>query len=282
MTQMQPIMPIGDAAKAPRSSARALFWRLVWLYQGGCTTAIVITMALVLFGLEFNLRQWIALCFLTPIVVAIYNLSDVYLIVRHFRPIDRALRALDSGAKPPRPVIAEAVVRALNLPFYSFMRVTFLHGPMVSVLVCLALPLGNYVADTGFVAWQVIAFAATCLFFASPTHAIFEYFGVSRAMVPTIIRLSEAMEGGLPPEYQSQLVAIRLKSKLLYLTIFVAALPLIFFAASIIFKVQRMFVLQGALLHNKVMDSLEESIVIDGRDAQTDTTEVSHYQLARI
>jgi hypothetical protein len=30
------------------------------------------------------------------------------------------------------------------------------------------------------------------------------------------------------------------------------------------------------------MDSLEESIVIDGRDAQTDTTEVSHYQLARI
>ncbi|MBD3761892.1 GAF domain-containing protein [Sphingomonadaceae bacterium G21617-S1] len=245
MTQMQPIMPIGDAAKAPRSSARALFWRLVWLYQGGCTTAIVITMALVLFGLEFNLRQWIALCFLTPIVVAIYNLSDVYLIVRHFRPIDRALRALDSGAKPPRPVIAEAVVRALNLPFYSFMRVTFLHGPMVSVLVCLALPLGNYVADTGFVAWQVIAFAATCLFFASPTHAIFEYFGVSRAMVPTIIRLSEAMEGGLPPEYQSQLVAIRLKSKLLYLTIFVAALPLIFFAASIIFKVQRMFVLQG-------------------------------------
>jgi hypothetical protein len=80
------------------------------------------------------------------------------------------------------------------------MRVTFLHGPMVSVLVCLALPLGNYVADTGFVAWQVIAFAATCLFFASPTHAIFEYFGVSRAMVPTIIRLSEAMEGGLPPE----------------------------------------------------------------------------------
>ncbi|RYD93518.1 MAG: GAF domain-containing protein, partial [Sphingomonadales bacterium] len=42
-----------------------------------------------------------------------------------------------------------------------------------------------------------------------------------------------------------ELVAIRLKSKLLYLTIFVAALPLIFFAASIIFKVQRMFVLSG-------------------------------------
>jgi len=34
------------------------------------------------------------------------------------------------------------------------------------------------------------------------------------------------------------------------------------------------------LLHNKVMDSLEESIVIDGRDAQTDASTVSHDQLA--
>lgn len=37
-----------------------------------------------------------------------------------------------------------------------------------------------------------------------------------------------------------------------------------------------------ALLHNKVMDSLEESDDIDGRDAQTDTSEVSHDQLVRI
>src|SRR5262249_25872926 len=128
---------------------------------------------------------------------------------------------------------------------YSFMRVTFLHGPLVFVLVCMALPAGNYLFDAGYAAWQVTVFAATCLFFASPTHAIFEYFGVSRALVPTIVRLSRELGGPLPPEYQGELVAIRLKSKLLYLTIFVAALPLIFFAASIIFKVQRMFVQQG-------------------------------------
>lgn len=244
MSEMQPI-EVGGAARPARSSARALFWRLVWLYQGGCTTAIVITMALVLFGLELDLRQWIILIGMTPVVVAIYNLSDVYLIVRHYRPIDRALRALDSGARPPQPVVADAVVRALNLPFYSFMRVTFLHGPLVTVLVCLALPFGNWAFDAGFHGWQVIVFAATCLFFASPTHAIFEYFGVSRVLVPTIVRLSEALEGELPAEHQRRLVAIRLKSKLLYLTIFVAALPLVFFAVSIIFKVQRMFVLQG-------------------------------------
>lgn len=245
MTELKPISA-GSAAPPPgRSSARALFWRLVWLYQGGCTTAIIITLALVLFGLEFTLRQWIIMLVMMPIVVAIYNLSDVYLIVRHFRPVDTALRALDSGAKPPPDVVAQAVVRALNLPFYSFLRVTFLHGPLVTMLVCIVLPLGNLVVGAGYQMWQVTVFAATTLFFASPTHAIFEYFGVSRTLVPTIIRLSQALEGGLPPEYQRQLVAIRLKSKLLYLTIFVAALPLIFFAASIIFKVQRMFVQQG-------------------------------------
>ena len=39
---------------------------------------------------------------------------------------------------------------------------------------------------------------------------------------------------------------------------------------------------KAALLHNKVMDSHGESDVIDGRDAQTDTCEVSHDQLARV
>ncbi|ATE66449.1 adenylate/guanylate cyclase domain-containing protein [Rhizorhabdus dicambivorans] len=240
MTEMQPIAPIGEAPP----SARALFWRLMWLYQGGCAAAIVITMSLGLFGLELALRQWIILIGLTPIVVAVYNLSDCYLIVRHYRPIDKALRALDAGTVPSQEVLAEAVVRALNLPFYSFMRVTFLHGPLVGVMVCIVLPAGNYFFDAGMAPWQIIVFAATCLFFASPTHAIFEYFGVSRALVPTIIRLSKEL-GPLPAEYQQGLVAIRLKSKLLYLTIFVAALPLIFFAASIVFKVQRMFLLQG-------------------------------------
>jgi adenylate cyclase len=246
MTELKPIAVEGAPPPvAPYPSARALFWRLMWLYQGGCAAAIVITMSLALFGLEMNLRQWIILIGLTPIVVAVYNLSDCYLIVRHYRPIDKALKAFDNGAVPPKPVIARAVVRALNLPFYSFMRVTFLHGPLVFVMSLLVLPLGNYFFDARLAPWQMIVFACTCLFFASPTHAIFEYFGVSRALIPTIIRLSKELGGPLPPEYQGDLVAIRLKSKLLYLTIFVAALPLIFFAASIIFKVQRMFLLQG-------------------------------------
>ena len=39
---------------------------------------------------------------------------------------------------------------------------------------------------------------------------------------------------------------------------------------------------RAALLQNKVMDSRKESIVIDGRDAETDATAISHDQLARV
>lgn len=39
---------------------------------------------------------------------------------------------------------------------------------------------------------------------------------------------------------------------------------------------------ETALLHNKVMDSHGESDDIDGTDAQTDASEVSHDQLARV
>jgi adenylate cyclase len=243
-----PAIAVQDKAARGPDTARALFWRLVWLYQGGCFTALAVTMLLVLLGLEFNFFQWCVLFVETPIVVAIYNLSDVYVIRRHVRPIQSALRILDAGETPPATVTSEAMLAALNLPFYSFLRVTFLHGPMVTALVCIVLPAANLAVDAGFQSWQVLAFAMTTMFFASPTHAIFEYFGVSRKIVPTILRLSDALGGALAPEYQARLIAIRLKSKLLYLAIFVTALPLAFFGVSMAFKVDRMFAAYGVHL----------------------------------
>ncbi|MET0269942.1 MAG: hypothetical protein ABW173_05890, partial [Sphingomonas sp.] len=140
-----------EKARPPRSgSGRALFWRLVWLYQGGCAAALVITLLLVLLGLELNPFQWGVLFGLMPPVVAIYNLSDVWLIGRHVKPVARALDDLDRDGTADEDVLAQGLVRALNLPFYSFMRVTFVHGPLVSILVCLSIPLMNAVVGAGF------------------------------------------------------------------------------------------------------------------------------------
>lgn len=235
----------GRATEATRDSARALLWRLIWIYQGGCAAAVVITLVLVLLGLELTGYQWAVILLMLPMAVAVYNLADVYVLHRHAKPVMAALQALDGVGDAPEPVLANGLVRALNLPYFAFLRVTFVHGPLVTVLVFLVPSAANWLLDAGFATWQIFAFCAMTLFFASPTHAIFEYFAVSRAMEPVIVRVSGALGGTLPQEYREGLIAVRLKSKLLYLAIFVTTLPLIFFAASMVFKVQRMFAQVG-------------------------------------
>ena len=239
--------------RKPPDTARGLFWKLVWIYQGGCAAAIAVTMTLVLLGLEFSFRQWVIMMSLMPVAIAIYNSIDVWVIARQFRPIGRALRDLDERGGSPEPVIAAALVRALNLPLFSFLRVTFLHGPLVALLIWILMTAANPLFDAGNSQWQVLTFAATALFFASPSHAIFEYFAVSRSVIPIILKLSNALGDVLPAQYQTGLIAVRLKSKLLYLAIFVAALPLVFFAISTIFKIYRVFILSGIEPSPKVM-----------------------------
>lgn len=218
---------------------------MVLIYFQGSAAAVVIALILVLLGLEFTRWQWITLCMAIPVGVGIYTSVDVYAIRAHLRPISRALRRLDRGEAVSTDLLADALVQALNLPFLSFLRVTLLHGPMATVLLSLALLGGNAVADAQYQSWQIWTFVASVMFFASPTHAIFEYFAVSREIEPVVRRISRAMNEPLPPYMQRRLISIPLKAKLLYLAVFVAALPLTFFALSVIFKVERMFVARG-------------------------------------
>ena len=248
----RPVLPPARMPRPP-DSARALFRRLVWIYQGGCAAALAVTLFIVLLGIELTVRQWIIMVAMMPLGIAIYNLTDVIVIARHFRPIGWALRDLDRHGTVAEPVAAEALVRALNLPLFSFLRVTFLHGPLVTALIWLFMTVANPLFGAGNAQWQVLNFAATALFFASPCHAIFEYFAVSRTIIPTILRLSLPFPDGLPAIYHRGLIAVRLKSKLLYLAIFVAALPLTFFAVSTVFKIYRVFIASGVQPTTKVM-----------------------------
>jgi len=231
--------PRPAAGEVPVASARALHRRLVLVYVGGSIAAVAVMFILALLGLDFTWTQWMILLGATPSGVAFYVLPDIYLIGRHLRPVANALDRLDRGERPSPKEISATLVRALNLPFYSFVRVTFLHGPMATISVLVTMWVASLLG-AGFAAWQALIFAAAALFFASPAHAIIEFFSISRDMVGPIARLSQFADDGILPEDQRRLVLIRLRSKLLYLSIFVAALPLVFFACSIIFKVDRL------------------------------------------
>ncbi|GAC1612516.1 MAG: hypothetical protein NVS3B27_04790 [Novosphingobium sp.] len=240
------VVPVGD-----RPTARALTRRMIEIYVLASAAAVAITLPLMVSGLEFRRDQWLGLARAVPLGFSAYVLADIFVISRHLRPVTAALRELDARAIPARAVVEAAIVRALNLPFLSFMRVTFLHGPMATLVLCLAMMYINVFLGLGVAAWQIGAIAGAVMFFASPAHAIYEYFSVSRAVEPAISRLGRALGGPLPSEYRNQLMAVRLKEKLLYLAIAVASLPLTFFAISVVFKVNRLMAANGLRLSSE-------------------------------
>ena len=227
---------VGGPELSRVDSAKKLLLKLIMLYVAASVVAVAVTFFLALVGLEFTGRQWLILFAMVPFVMPIYVLPDIYTIIRHYRPIQPILARLDAGDVPTAEEVSPAVVRALNLPFLSFIRVTFMHGLTTTVMVWMGMLIANAYFDADWESWQITGFALTVLFFSSPTHAIFEYFAISRVLAPTYLRLWSHCPH-LQPEDRATLVSINLRKTLLYLAIFLTALPLLFFATSIFFKV---------------------------------------------
>jgi adenylate cyclase len=232
----------------PAVSARELYRRLVWLYVRASVAAVIVMFTLVLLGLDLSVEQWAYIIVATPIGVGIYVLPDIYVIGRQFRLIGDTLNRLDRGEVPGPAEISRTLVHALNLPFYSFVRVTFMHGPLATISILTIMIAANYLFGAEYALWQMLIFASAALFFASPTHAIVEYFSIVHELAGPITRMSPLAVEGILPEDQQRLVSIKLRSKLLYLSIFIAGLPLLFFACSILFKVDRMLRQSGIML----------------------------------
>ena len=101
-------------------------------------TAVVVSMGLGLAGLEFTPRQWLLFWACVPAATVFFTSIDVLVIRSHLRPLSPVLSALDAGRRPDDATLAAAVVRALNLPQMSAVRVTLLHGPMATLSLCAA------------------------------------------------------------------------------------------------------------------------------------------------
>jgi len=223
------------------TSAARLRWYMVGTYVLASVAAVLVTFSLVGLGFEFTLRQWVVFLVIASFVIPCYTLPDIYMINRHIRPITTVLAVLDRGGRPASPDVSRAIVRALNLPFFSFLRVTLFHGPVAAVGAGLGLYVANHVADGGFAPWQIVGLSLTIFLFASPAHAISEFFVIAKKVIPEVERLWRYCDR-VEEDDQRRIISIRLRSKLLYLSIFVNSLPLLFFAGSIVFKVDRLLV----------------------------------------
>jgi adenylate cyclase len=228
-----------DPDSAPLSSARKVYRDLIRLELEALLAAISILFVLTLFGLGLTPAQWGFMLLATPFSVTAFTVPDMYLIKWHFRPISVALSRLDHGGTPTRMEASAAVTRALNLPLYSVLRNIVMHGPVASLLIFIAFEILNKFG-AGFALWQELIFVGTVFFFATPTHAMIEFFRITHYMAPTIVRLAPFCEDGILPEHQSRLTSVRLRSKLLYLSIGIAGMPLLFFGISTGFKVHQL------------------------------------------
>jgi adenylate cyclase len=226
------------------TSAARLLWYLVWTYVLASAAAVAVTFFLVLLGFEFTLRQWGLFLVIASLVIPCYTLPDILMIARHITPITTVLRALDRGDRPTSADASRAIVRALNLPFLSFLRVTLFHGPAAALFAGAGLYVANHVVDAGFAPWQIGGLSLTIFLFASPAHAISEFFVIAKKIIPQVEQLWAYCER-VELEDQKKIIAIRLRSKLLYLSIFVNSLPLLFFAGTIVFKVDRLLLSNG-------------------------------------
>jgi adenylate cyclase len=223
------------------TSAARLRWYMVGTYVLASVAAVIVTFSLVGLGFEFTLRQWTMFLVIASLVIPCYTLPDIYMINRHIRPITAVLEVLDRGERPASPDVSRAIVRALNLPFFSFVRVTLFHGPVAAIGASLGLYAANYVADGGFATWQIVGLSLTIFLFASPAHAISEFFVIAKKVIPEVERLWRYCDR-VEEADQRRIISIRLRSKLLYLSIFLNSLPLLFFAGTIVFKVDRLLV----------------------------------------
>ena len=221
-------------------TAAQLHWRFVKLYLIGSCSAVSITLLLALIGLGFSADQWWYFAYITLPVVAAFVSIDIYALNRHYQKLGSVLSQLDAGKVPDNDTVAQGIVRALNMPYLSFLRVTFVHAPLAAIFTMIAMAIGNVYFDVGFASWQIYTFGATIAFFSSPAHAIIEYFVTAKTITPVVEYLWQFCNY-ISKEHQAEVISIRLKNKLLYLSIFIAALPLLYFSATIIFKVGLLF-----------------------------------------
>ncbi|MDE0854239.1 MAG: GAF domain-containing protein [Nevskia sp.] len=240
------------AALPAPGDARALYRGFIVLFIKGSIPAVLGTITLCFLGLQFSPQQWLKLTPQIPPFVALFIVPELWLIRRYYKPLGEVWDQLDRGMAPSHAAISQALVRALNLPYYAFLRVTLVRGLLGALVSLSSLLLTNWLWQGDFAVWQIIMFPALVLLFACPIYGAIEYFVAARHMVPVVEYLWQHC-----PEMtridQRRLIAIKLKSKLLYLCLFITALPLLFIATTVLFKVDQMLRAQGVHVSFQLM-----------------------------
>jgi adenylate cyclase len=238
--------PPWNRKPAKSVSASGLWRRLVGNYAFYTFVTFCASIALIAFGIDLNRRQiLLIITYVAPVTLLMVLAIDLLVLDVHYRPIGRFLRALEAD-QPTASLAKPAFTQALNFPLLSLFRVIVFHGLTGNLSVTLLFYLYlNPVHGAGIEHTQV-AISWGTLLTAVPAHAIFEYFtvlGVMRTVIPTVRHHCES----LPDDSQRQYTQVKIRVKLLFLSVFITFIPLLVLASTTVIKVNNLLAEIGFL-----------------------------------
>ena len=137
-----------------------------------------------------------------------------------------------------------ALVRAVNLPVLTALRVMLIHAPSAIVLITGLMVLLNRTMALG-IAFDQMVTLWLLVAFVGVGHAVLEYFMVAEAMRP-VIRKIWPHAGALTAEARQRIIPVRMRRLLRVVALFVVLVPLLVLGFSVMVKVRHLLAAAGA------------------------------------
>ena len=207
---------------------------MIMLYVKASVFAVAAFMVLMASDSHFTFVQVMAFMVAIALLVPLYVVADILVIRKQVAPLSRFFK-LEGKEEIDRDEAVQALICLLNLPRMTVVRILTVHGPGAGLVAGTTIILCEILFDIEFSPTQNAFLLGFVLVFATPAHALFEYFAVSRYCERLLGRVWPHC-GGYPPELSDKVVQLGLRPKLIVLIVFVSTLPILFLAASIIAK----------------------------------------------
>ncbi|HTR80925.1 MAG TPA: adenylate/guanylate cyclase domain-containing protein [Bacteroidota bacterium] len=199
-----------------------------------------------------------------PALIAMF-LSDLWLIRAYLKPVKEFYKKEDSSVHSSDAAVNLARERALNFPVFGVLRVFLPHAIIGSGVFNLCIMLGNRFFSLGIDPSDYLMYWVINLTVVPVTHAVYEYFGLAKAMIPTI-QVLQAKVPSMPEETSSRVVTVRLATKVIVIFMMLGMAPLFILGVSLNKKHTTLLIEKEEkhLLHNAVtlawlLPTLDES-----------------------
>ena len=197
-------------------------------------TSLAVLPAVPFYIYTFDASPWqlaILVPLFIPSLLAMF-LADTLLIRHYLRPIREFYERADSGTPAPDSTLFLARQRALNFPVFGVLRVFVPHAVIGSGVFNLSIILANRYLSLGIDPGDFLMYWVINLTVVPVAHAVYEYFELAKAMIPTIQKL-ESKSPSLPAEYLSRVVNVRLATKVIIIFIMLGMAPLFILGVSL-------------------------------------------------